>query len=226
MKPLLMIGGAIAAAGLAAGAYVALPGGGEEEAVQQVATATPGASVANSTSPTASAAQSPGVTPRASAAPVATPAPVPEGWVTYTDPGGKLIVSYPQDWFLDERGRAFSTWHVYSYDPGSIQPGTKFSSGSVKIDIGVFPIEKGRDPDCAGPAPADSVPATVAGATGWRQINVLAPSYDESANGMTYSDLAVVQVGGECLLVEGYFAESARPNSVFEGILASLKVRE
>jgi hypothetical protein len=40
-KPLLALAGLIAAGGTAVGVYVAIPGGGEEEVVQQGATVTP-----------------------------------------------------------------------------------------------------------------------------------------------------------------------------------------
>jgi len=43
-RPLLAFAGLIAAGGTAVGVYVAVPGGGEEEVVQQVATATPATS--------------------------------------------------------------------------------------------------------------------------------------------------------------------------------------
>jgi hypothetical protein len=94
MRPVLLgAAGLVAAAGVVAGVYVASPGGGDEEVVQDVPTATGGANVTE--------------TPVAGTlTPAATPSPAPSGpsadWRAYTDSELGFSLQYPGDLILEK----------------------------------------------------------------------------------------------------------------------------
>ncbi len=62
-KPLMAFAGMLAVGATAVGVYVALPGGGEEEVVEQVATGTPSATATVASSAATTAAEPPDATP-------------------------------------------------------------------------------------------------------------------------------------------------------------------
>jgi hypothetical protein len=107
------------------GVYVAVPGGGEEEVVQQVATATPAKSL--TTAPTASPAVE-----------------IPADWQTYVDPKGRFLIRIPPDW----RMATFSTvdnpsWLQLNIPGESEQTGSHTTDG-VKLSVSIEPKRIGE----------------------------------------------------------------------------------
>jgi hypothetical protein len=203
IRPLAAFAGLVAAGATAGGVvYVALPGGGEEEAVQQVATATPGASATSSSAATLAVTPSPQPSTTAAPAPVATPVPVPEGWVTYEDPGGLFAIAYPPGWF--ERNG-----HFYSKDPDTVvETKNGVPAEIVKVDIGYYPDDGVSgcglltvDPTTGGlqPSTADAptivATTTVDGAPAWHFIR---------SKGDPVLDLGVTRIEGIDLVYKGY----------------------
>ena len=87
-RPLVAFTGLMVAGAAAVGVYVAAPRGGEEESVQQVATATPVATVIST----------PQETPKPTAGTqTSSPSAIPEDWLTYVDPVLDFSLRYPPD---------------------------------------------------------------------------------------------------------------------------------
>ena len=114
-RPLLGFAGLIAAGGVAGGVYVALPGGGEEEVLQSVPTATAAATEAPTVAPTTAVT------------------------LTYTDPTYGYSFQYPAKWVLSP-AKEGSVVTLYSYDPSTVAPeaaGMPVPADKLKVEFKV-----------------------------------------------------------------------------------------
>ena len=229
-KPLLAAGAFfLAGLGTAGVVYVA-SSGGEEEVVQQIATATPGASASTSPSPSAPPSPSPSLAATVTAAASASPQPVPEGWLIYSDPHGRFELFYPPTWYVDDLGATFgpagnSNTHFSTYEPGTIKGG-KFPRGAVKVDLAAFERREGLSPDCAGPPPVDSTAFSLGGAAGWRQTVSYEPTYEASESGITHGAFVVALHDSYCFTLSAYFAQDDRDTATFDQLVLTFKFKD
>jgi len=196
-RPLLAAVAGMAVLGTTVGAYVVASPGGEEEVVQQAATATPDS--------TASMAPSP-ATPIATFVPTATPPGIQEDWKTYSDPGGLFTVRYPPDWF--QMDSSFS-----SYDPRSWS-GHGIAPDSVEVEIGYYPVLGSTvcgalsvDSKTGEGAPQAGATATsLGGFPAWQLVR--GPGDPAIEGGLTRIQGISAIHNGYCFLVTAYYSES------------------
>jgi hypothetical protein len=201
MRPVLLIGSAIAAVGVTAGVtYVAVPGGGDEEIVQQAATASP--------QPSATAEPST----------VTTPAPVPADWVNYSVSQGLVTLRHPPDWH--QLGN-----EIYSVDPAllskrplpelieievSASPDDGYGCGILTYDL----ASQTRTPEAA------AVPTTVAGVPGWYLVRMPGDPLLNDPNTRIEAVTAVYK--GYCFNIAAYFTQALPDAEVFRKIVSTL----
>ncbi len=111
MKALLLgFAGLVAAAGVAGAVYVAIPGGGEEEVLQDL----PSAIVTESGTQTLQGSATAGRT--------ATATESADKVLDYTDPLYGYMFQYPATWLVSIEGQKGGSVTLYSYDPATIPP--------------------------------------------------------------------------------------------------------
>lgn len=215
-KPLLAFAGLIAAAGTAAGVYVALPGGGEEEVVRQLPTPTPevGATVVATQAPT----------------PVVTPVPsspaIPDDWQGYVDPGGLFTIQYPPTWFQSTGQSQFS-----SVDLSTL---TSTRRPDEALVVEVVHYEAIGSSGCGGALSVDSksgegVPepgataATLGELPAWQIVRVEGDSAIEG--NLTRIQSISVIYKGYCFLVAAYFTQTNPDIASFLQIASTFQFR-
>ncbi len=178
------------------GAVIVASPGGDEEVVQQVATASASAA------PTSSAAPSPtqSTIPTATASADPTASPVSEDWATYSDPQGLYSFQYPSAWHIGTGGKRSviaTSWDTATWTSPQFPP------NSMKVDVIVAPVEQAEArPDGA----TDST--LLGGEPGWEAVYTYDPS---TTGGVTRAHQVAADHGSYRYSVTCMFAQD-RPD--------------
>jgi hypothetical protein len=140
IKPIWAAVGGLTLLGIAGGIGVfVVSSGGEEEAVQQVGTATPSAAA----TPMSGITFSPTASPQGTS-PAETAVPVPADWQMYEDPKERFTIRIPPDW----KKASFSTednpsWLQFNL-PGEAENPPAQTTDGVKLSVSVEPKQPGE----------------------------------------------------------------------------------
>jgi hypothetical protein len=221
-RPLLAFAGLMAAGATAVGVYVAAPGGGEEEAVQQIATPT-------SSSTPASSAPVPSSSTKAS--PTSSTVPTPAATLTYTDPTYGYSFEYPATWYLVPPKDPGGLVYLYSYSLASVKPedaGKPVPIDQLKV---IFWVAKGVDKpvdqwlaeeaekaaveqNLPTPIVVSQAPVTLGGRPGLTQVT--------EADGVKDASYYIPIGGGQVFVINAGPADSL-VWPLFDPVLASLQ---
>jgi len=195
------------------GVVIVASSGGEEEAVQQVQTAT-----APAPSPTHSA--SPAATE--TAAPTSTPS-VPEDWPTYSDPAGLFTIRYPATWFQSAGQAQFSSYDLSTLTTTqrpreALVVEVAYSTAAGISNCGVLSI----DPKSGEGAPDPGATQTsLGGVPAWQ---IVSTEGDAALEGdLTRAQTISVVYQGYCLVVAGYFTQQAPDVGTFVQVASSFQ---
>jgi len=218
-RPLLAFAGLIAAGATAAGVYVAVPGGGEEEVVQQVATATPGQ---NSASPSPGPVTSP---PTVEATPVPSPTVAPDGWLVYSDPDDLIAVQYPPTWFRIDGS-------FFSFDPVPYGARGYLPPEVLKVDAGYYEATGSSscgpalsvDPRTGVATPEEGATATtLGGVVAWQIVRVQGdPAIEDT---LTRIQGINTVYKSYCVGLTGYFTQQDPDVETFLKIAATFQFK-
>lgn len=199
-RPLVATVAGMTVLGTAVAIYVASPGGGEEEAVQRVAT--PAAAASTSATPP--------VLPTASPLPSLPPAT--SGWLTYADPQGLYSFLYPSGWHVGTGGKRsviLTSWDTATW----MSP--QFPPDSIKVDVIAAPIEQAE----AKPNGA-SASTLLAGAPGWEIVYTYDPS---TMDGVTRAHEIAADHGPYRYFVTGLFAQDHPDDATLLAIASTFR---
>jgi hypothetical protein len=202
---------AVGGAATAGGVYLATRDAGVEEVARP-----PSVLDTPEPSPTASAAAQ---TPTAEATVTSS---ATADWESYSDPGGKFTIRYPQSWFESDGS-------LYSRDPATFKGGYDPEPDVAEVEIGYYPDDGvsgcgvlSVDPDTGQVSPqADATPVKLGGESAWQLVRE--PGDPAIEGELTRIQAISLIYKGYCFNIAAYFTQEIPDVAAFEEIVGTFR---